>query len=201
MAAGIPQLVGTIRCNQGNLAARREQWAQASEHFLAAIEVSQASGHPHDAVEAMIGLAKVEHQTGRRDEARLQLQAARALSADIRSPQRVAEVDAALAELTAQTSVPQTSVSENPLSENPAAQRAPAVPSELTPRQAEVLSLLAAGMSNKQIAAELFLSPATVERHLATMYRNLGLGGRVEAARFAIERGLAPDALSSRQKL
>jgi DNA-binding NarL/FixJ family response regulator len=75
------------------------------------------------------------------------------------------------------------------------------VPSELTPRQAEVLSLLAAGMSNKQIAAELFLSPATVERHLATMYRNLGLGGRVEAARFAIERGLAPDALSSRQKL
>jgi hypothetical protein len=33
------------------------------------------------------------------------------------------------------------------------------------------------------------------------MYRNLGLGGRVEAARFAIERGLAPDALSSRQKL
>ena len=201
MAAGIPQLVGTIRCNQGSLAARREQWAQASEHFLAAIEVSQASGHPHDAVEAMIGLAKVEHQTGRRDEARLQLQAARALSADIRSPQRVAEVDAALAELTAQTSVSQTSVSENPLSENPAAQRAPAVPSELTPRQAEVLSLLAAGMSNKQIAAELFLSPATVERHLATMYRNLGLGGRVEAARFAIERGLAPDALSSRQKL
>ena len=54
-----------------------------------------------------------------------------------------------------------------------------------------MLQLLAAGLSNKQIAAALYLSPATVERHLATIYRNLGLAGRVEAARFAIENGLA----------
>ena len=54
-----------------------------------------------------------------------------------------------------------------------------------------MLRLLAAGLSNKQIAAELVLSTATVERHLATIYRNLGLGGRVEAARFAMENGLA----------
>jgi DNA-binding NarL/FixJ family response regulator len=52
-------------------------------------------------------------------------------------------------------------------------------------------------MSNKQIAAELFLSPATVERHLATIYRNLSLGGRVEATRFAIEHGLAGPASPS----
>ena len=57
-----------------------------------------------------------------------------------------------------------------------------------------MLRLLAAGLSNKQIAAELFLSPATVERHLATIYRNLGLAGRVEAARFAIEHGIADSA-------
>ena len=54
-----------------------------------------------------------------------------------------------------------------------------------------MLRLLAAGLSNKQIAAELFLSTATVERHLATIYRNLGLTGRVEAARFAIKHGIA----------
>ena len=46
-------------------------------------------------------------------------------------------------------------------------------------------------MSNKQIAAELYLSPATVERHLATIYRKLGLAGRVEAARYALAHGLA----------
>ena len=67
-------------------------------------------------------------------------------------------------------------------------------PGNLTDRQAEVLRLLAAGLSNKQIAAELFLSTATVERHLATIYRNLGLAGRVEAARFAIKHGIADPA-------
>jgi DNA-binding NarL/FixJ family response regulator len=36
------------------------------------------------------------------------------------------------------------------------------------------------------------LSLATVERHLATIYRKLGLSGRVEATRFAVESGLAP---------
>jgi DNA-binding NarL/FixJ family response regulator len=55
--------------------------------------------------------------------------------------------------------------------------------------------LLAAGLSNKEIAAQLVLSPATVERHLATIYRKLGLGGRVEAARYAIAHGLAGPAV------
>jgi DNA-binding NarL/FixJ family response regulator len=54
-----------------------------------------------------------------------------------------------------------------------------------------VLRLLADGLSNKEIAARLYLSPGTVDRHLATIYRKLGLGGRVEAARYAVEHGLA----------
>ncbi len=54
-----------------------------------------------------------------------------------------------------------------------------------------MLGLVAAGLSNKEIAAELVLSPATVERHLATIYRNLSLSSRVDAARYAIEHGLA----------
>jgi DNA-binding NarL/FixJ family response regulator len=57
-----------------------------------------------------------------------------------------------------------------------------------------VLRLLAAGLTNKQIAAELVLSTATVERHLATIYRNLGFSSRVDAARFAMENGLAETA-------
>jgi len=57
-----------------------------------------------------------------------------------------------------------------------------------------VLRLLADGKSNKQIAAELRLSPVTIERHLSTVYRKLGLGGRVEAARYAVAHGLAAPA-------
>jgi predicted ATPase/DNA-binding NarL/FixJ family response regulator/DNA-binding XRE family transcriptional regulator len=198
LGAGIPQIDGTIRCNQGNLASHREDWAAATEHFEAAIAASQASGHPHDAIEAMVGLAKVLHRTGQQAKAVAQLQAARALAASLSSPQRIADVEAALDLLASDGLAPDglnpdglnpgggvTSARERPT----AAGSGP--PADLTARQAEVLGLLAAGMSNKQIAAALFLSPATVERHLATIYRNLGLTGRVEAARFAIENGLA----------
>jgi DNA-binding NarL/FixJ family response regulator len=65
------------------------------------------------------------------------------------------------------------------------------LPDNLTARQAEVLRLLADGLSNKEIAARLYLSPGTVERHLGTVYRKLGLGGRVDATRYAVENGLA----------
>jgi predicted ATPase/DNA-binding NarL/FixJ family response regulator/DNA-binding XRE family transcriptional regulator len=173
LASGIPQIVGTIRCNQGNLAAHRRDWPAAAEHFRAAIAASQAAGHPHDAIEAMIGLAKVLHRSGHSEDGLGQLRTAEELAIRTGSNQRRTEVEAAIAELIA-------------------TRRHPAQPGGLTGRQAEVVSLLAAGMSNKEIAAALFLSSATVERHLATIYRKLGLSSRVEAARFAIASGLAP---------
>jgi predicted ATPase/DNA-binding NarL/FixJ family response regulator len=181
LATGITQIEGTIRCNQGNLAAHREDWTAAAEHFEAAITASQAAGHPHDAVEAMIGLARVRYRTGTPADGLAQLRAARTLAAGLDSPQRIADVDAALAELSAAPAPGPGSGSSRP-----------AAAHILTARQAEVLALLATGLSNKQIAECLVLSPATVERHLATIYRNLGLTGRVDATRFAIEHDLAP---------
>jgi len=191
MADGDPHLIVTICCNQGAVAAHREDWAAAAEHFRAAVAASGDGCHPHNVIEAMIGLGRVCHQTGQHDEALRQLRAAQALAADTGNAQRLAEADAALAEISGRA---------NPGITNPGtttASPAAAVcarPGNLTVRQAEVLRLLAAGLSNKQIAAELFLSPATVERHLATIYRNLRLAGRVEAARFAIENGIAEPA-------
>jgi predicted ATPase/DNA-binding CsgD family transcriptional regulator/transcriptional regulator with XRE-family HTH domain len=186
LATGIPQIVGTIRCNQGNLAAYREDWDAAAAHFQAAIAASQAAGHPHDAVEAMIGLAKVLYRTGRTDDGLAQLQFARQLAVELGSPQRIEEADDALAALTTAAD-PDADPASGP--EQPEA--ATSLPANLTARQAQVLGLLAAGRSNKQIAAELYISAATVERHLATIYRNLGLTGRVDATRYAIDNGLA----------
>jgi predicted ATPase/DNA-binding CsgD family transcriptional regulator/DNA-binding XRE family transcriptional regulator len=177
LAAGNPQVIGTIACNQGTLAAHRQDWALATERFQFAIASSQAGGHPHDVVEAMIGLGRVHALTGDHQAAVARLRAARAVATEIGNPQRLAQAEAALAEVTG----------PGPAG---AGQRPPR-PENLTSRQAEVLALLAAGLSNKQIAAELYLSTGTVERHLATIYRNLSLGGRVEAARFAMENGLA----------
>jgi len=181
-----PQLTGTVRCNQGMLAALRQDLAGAAGHFEAAMAAAQAGGHPHDVIEAMIGLGRVRQQSGQHEEAVRQLQAAEALATEIGNPQRLAAARAALAELVRADAGPAGTgfAKAGPGGAAP-------LPAGVTRRQADVLRLLAAGLSNKQIAAELYLSAATVERHLATIYRNLGLGGRVEAARFALENGLA----------
>lgn len=55
--------------------------------------------------------------------------------------------------------------------------------SELSDREREVLALVAAGMSNEQIAERLFLSTRTVERHLSNVYAKLRVSGKVRARR------------------
>jgi DNA-binding CsgD family transcriptional regulator len=67
----------------------------------------------------------------------------------------------------------------------------PPYPAGLTPREVEVLGLVAQGLTNAQVAEALFLSPRTVHRHLNSIYHKLGVSSRTAAARFAIEHGLA----------
>jgi DNA-binding CsgD family transcriptional regulator/pimeloyl-ACP methyl ester carboxylesterase len=62
--------------------------------------------------------------------------------------------------------------------------------SGLSPREVEVLRLLAAGRSNQQIADELVLSLFTVNRHVSNIYSKTGVANRAEAASFANRRGL-----------
>jgi DNA-binding NarL/FixJ family response regulator len=60
----------------------------------------------------------------------------------------------------------------------------------LTPRESQVVKLIAEGHSNRQIAAELVISEKTVERHRANILEKLGMHDRVELTRYAIRRGL-----------
>ena len=62
--------------------------------------------------------------------------------------------------------------------------------SSLTPREAEVLSLIAEGLSNNQVAKILTISRNTVHAHLYSIYSKLGVGTRTAAARIAFELGL-----------
>jgi ATP/maltotriose-dependent transcriptional regulator MalT len=68
--------------------------------------------------------------------------------------------------------------------------RKPALPAGLTEREVEVLRLIAAGLTNNDIASELYLSVKTVSRHLSNIFTKIGVTSRAGATAFAFERQL-----------
>jgi DNA-binding NarL/FixJ family response regulator len=67
----------------------------------------------------------------------------------------------------------------------------PPLPVDLTERELEVLRLLAAGLTKKQIASELFISPSTVHTHTVHVYAKCEVSTRAGLAMFAMRHGLA----------
>jgi DNA-binding NarL/FixJ family response regulator len=67
----------------------------------------------------------------------------------------------------------------------------PADPGELTPREADVLRLIAAGQSNREIARTLFVSEATVKTHVNRIFAKTGSRDRAQAIRYAYTHGYA----------
>ena len=65
------------------------------------------------------------------------------------------------------------------------------LPAGLSGREAQVLGLVAAGLSNRQIAHELALSDHTVANHLTSIFNKTGCSNRTAATAFAMRRGLA----------
>jgi DNA-binding NarL/FixJ family response regulator len=65
------------------------------------------------------------------------------------------------------------------------------LPDELTPREAEVLAHIAAGLSNSEIAATLFVSEATVKTHINHIFTKTGLRDRAQLVGYAFRHGLA----------
>ena len=70
------------------------------------------------------------------------------------------------------------------------AKRPPAYPAGLTAREVEVLRLVAAGLTDAQVAEHLVMSVRTVNTHVTSIYNKLGVSSRAAATRFAVERHL-----------
>jgi DNA-binding CsgD family transcriptional regulator len=190
--------VGAASHYLGLLTATLWRWEEADEHFAEALDLHARMGaRPYAArtavaYAAMLVARAAAEGSAERGGAATYLERARGLLAEARAiaeelgmagvlqecDRLLAGVKAAARGVAAPAAVP-----SNP--------PRPLVPDGLTPREAEVLRLLATGASNQEIADALVVSVRTVERHLLHVYDKIGARRRGEAVAYALRRGIA----------
>jgi DNA-binding CsgD family transcriptional regulator len=139
----------------------------ASDALRQALGAWQALRAPYDAALTRVELARALRALGDAASADVELEAARWVLEQLGARPDLARVTALLGRA-----------------------RVPEVPGGLTPRECEVLRLVATGRTNRQLAHELFLSEKTVARHLANIFAKLGVSSRAAATSYAWEHGL-----------
>jgi DNA-binding NarL/FixJ family response regulator len=121
---------------------------------------------PYEAARARVLVGLACRQLGDEDTAAMELDAARRVFQELGAAPELARV------------------------ERLARPAAPTPAGRLSAREVQVLALVAAGNSNRAIAAELFLSEKTVERHVSNILTKLGVSSRTAAAAYAFEHGI-----------
>jgi DNA-binding CsgD family transcriptional regulator len=159
------RLLGEIETAAGDHAA-------AEARLAAALELAMTCEVPFERALTLLAMAELRAAQGATDEAATSLNEVRQICTPLGAAPILVRAEALAARLSEQT---------------PGAQ----YPAGLTEREMEVLRLLPRGLSNAEIAEELFVSPRTVQTHLTNLYGKLGVGGRAEAVAFAMANGLA----------
>jgi ATP/maltotriose-dependent transcriptional regulator MalT len=158
------RLLGELETETGN-------YGDALAHLHQALDLADACAAPYERALTLLALADLQAAEGRREAAALA--EARAILERLGAAPALAHADTLAARLAAPPDAP-----------------APR-PGGLSRREAQVLRLLAGGRSNQQIAQALFLSPRTVQRHVANVYLKIGAHNRAEATAYARGHHLA----------
>lgn len=165
----------SLRFAEGTVAAAAGDYDTARLCFEDALELWRQSGGPVEAAQARIGLAAVLAAVGRRDAAQQEVSAALQSLQAIGAAGAATRAAALLNQLRASRHGRTSRRSDRPT---------------LTGREVEILSLVAQGLRNKEIAAQLVLSEHTVHRHVANILTKLGLSSRSAAAVYAAQHHL-----------
>jgi DNA-binding CsgD family transcriptional regulator len=134
--------------------------------FLRALSHQRQHAQPFERARTELAYGEFLRRAQRRTEARVQLRDALATFEGLNTP---LWAERARAELEA------TGIT--------ARKRDPSTLDDLTPQELRIARLVAAGATNRDVAAQLFLSPKTVEYHLRKVFLKLGVSSRVELAR------------------
>jgi DNA-binding CsgD family transcriptional regulator len=181
-AAGLPELAAWHAL--GRAEQTRQHGLADPAAWAAAVAAWERLGQPYRAAYAGYRQAEAILAAGDRDSAATALRRAAAISGRLGARPLDREIQALARRARLELAPPVGAAA-------PAAGvSAPAAQLGLTPREAEVLALVAAGRSNRQIAQALFISPKTASVHVSNILAKLGVAGRVEAAAVAHRLGL-----------
>jgi DNA-binding CsgD family transcriptional regulator len=151
-----------------------EDEESADEEFRRALALHERNPRVLERGRTQLCFGERLRRAGRRREARVQLRAALSTFDRIGA---IPWAERARAELAATGET--------------ARRRHPAAAERLTPRELQVALAVGTGHTNREIAALLFLSPKTIEYHLASVYRKLAVRSRAQLVRVLVEQGLA----------
>jgi len=152
----------------GMLAATLGEWERAADHFARALELNRRMGAATWLAHTEYEYARMLAARGRRDRAGQLLGEAAALAGRIGMPSLLGRI------------------------ESLGSAASPArLPGGLSPREAQILSQVARGLSNRDIGAALFISEHTAANHIRNILRKTGCANRTEAATYAHRHGLA----------
>jgi DNA-binding CsgD family transcriptional regulator len=154
-------------------------YAEAIGHLDIALALAEDCCVPYERALCLLALAELRAAEAQWEDATRALTEAYAIFADLGAAPALARAKTLAAQISA-SSVVQAQLPILPTS----------FPGKLSRRETEVLRLLAAGRSNREIAAALFLSPRTVQRHIANAYLKIGAHNKAEATAYALRHNL-----------